>query len=88
MRTTGIVAALLLAVSLFTPGQGWGDELSESYFPLKEGMRWEYNVISDQGATKKLLITNLAPREVKRHQSDAPEMGVGRSDFYRVNETG
>jgi hypothetical protein len=64
MRTTGIVAALLLAVSLFTPGQGWGDELNEAYFPLKEGMRWEYNVISDQGATKKLLITNLAPREV------------------------
>ena len=39
MRTTGIVAALLFAVSLLTPGQGWGDELSESYFPLKEGMR-------------------------------------------------
>ena len=66
MRTTGIVAALLLAVSLFTPGHGRCDELSESYFPLKEGMRWEYNVISDQGATKKLLITNLAPREVSR----------------------
>ena len=48
MRTTGIVAALLLAVSLFTPGQGWGDEMNESYFPLKEGLRWEYNVIPDR----------------------------------------
>ena len=87
MRTTGIVAALLLAVSLFTPGQGRCDELSESYFPLKEGMRWEYNVTSDQGATKKLLITNLAPGS-EGHQSDAPEIGVGRHDFCRVDETG
>jgi hypothetical protein len=53
MKTTGIMAVLLLALSLFTPGQGRCDELSESYFPLKEGMRWEYNVISDQGETKK-----------------------------------
>ena len=65
MRTTRSVAAWLLAVSLLMPGQGWGDELNESYFPLKEGMRWEYNVISDQGPTKKLLITNLARKEVK-----------------------
>jgi len=64
MRTTKSLAALLLALSLLTPGQGWGDDLSESYFPLKEGQRWEYNVFSNQGATKKLLITNLAPREV------------------------
>ena len=88
MRTTGIVAAMLLAVSLFTPGQGWGDELSESYFPLKEGMRWEYNVISDQGATKKLLITNLAPREVSGTKVTPRKMGAGWGDFYRVNEKG
>ena len=62
MRTTKNLAALLVALSLLTPGQGWGDELSESYFPLKEGQRWEYNVFSNQGATKKLLITNLASR--------------------------
>ena len=65
MRMTGIVAALLFVVSLFAPGQGRCDELSESYFPLKEGMRWEYSITSDQGETKKLLITNLAPREVQ-----------------------
>ena len=88
MRTTSIVAALLIALSLLTPGQGWGDELSESYFPLKEGMRWEYNVISDQGATKKLLITNLAPREVNGTKVTPRKSGVGRHDFYRVNETG
>ena len=88
MRTTGIVAALLLALSLFTPGQGRCDELSESYFPLKEGMRWEYNVISDQGANPKITHYQSCPPGSKRHQSDAPEMGVGRIDFYRVNETG
>ena len=91
MRTTGIVAALLLAVSLFTPGQGWGDELNESYFPLKEGMRWEYNVISDQGATKKLLITNLAPREVNGTKVTPRKWELGGSTFIELmkqDETG
>ena len=91
MRTTGIVAALLLAVSLFTPGQGWGDELSESYFPLKEGMRWEYNVISDQGATKKLLITNLAPREVSGTKVTPRKWELGGATFIELmkkDETG
>jgi len=91
MRTTGIVAALLVAVSLFMPGQGWGDELSESYFPLQEGWRWEYNVISDQGATKKLLITNLAPREVSGVKVTPRKWELGGSTFIELmkqDETG
>lgn len=91
MRTTGIVAALLLAVSLFTPGHGRCDELSESYFPLKEGGRWEYNVISDQGATKKLLITNLAPREVNGTKVTPRKWELGGSTFIELmkqDETG
>jgi len=64
MRMTGIMVAVMAALSLFTPGHGRCDELSESYFPLKTGMRWEYTVASTQGQTQKLLITNLAPREV------------------------
>ena len=91
MRTTGIVAALLLAVSLFTPGPGWGDELNESYFPLKTGMRWEYNVISDQGATKKLLITNLAAREVSGTKVTPRKWELGGSTFIELmkqDETG
>jgi hypothetical protein len=91
MRTTGIVAALLVTVSLFMPGQGWGDELSESYFPLKEGMRWEYNVISDQGATKKLLITNLAPREVSGAKVTPRKQELGGATFIELmkqDETG
>ena len=91
MRTTGIVAALLFTVSLLTPGQGWGDELSESYFPLKEGRRWEYNVVSDQAATKKLLITNLAPREVSGVKVTPRKWELGGStfiEFMKQDETG
>jgi len=84
MRTTWSVAALLLTLSLLNPGQGWGDELSESYFPLKEGMRWEYNVISDQGGTKKLLITNLAPREVQGTNVTPRKWELGGTTFIEL----
>ena len=78
MRMTGIVAVLLLAVSLFMPGQGRCDELSEAYFPLKEGMRWEYNVTSDQGANQKINHHQSDPPGCAGNQSDAAEMGVRR----------
>jgi hypothetical protein len=84
MRTTGIVAALLLSLSLLTAGHGRCDELSESYFPLKEGMRWEYNVISDQGETKKLLITNLAPREVNGTKVTPRKWELGGTTFIEL----
>jgi DUF3108-like len=84
MRTTGIVAALLLSLSILTPGHGRCDELSESYFPLKEGMRWEYNVISDQGETKKLLIINLAPREVNGTKVTPRKWESGGTTFIEL----
>jgi hypothetical protein len=84
MRTTGIVAALLLAVSLFMPGHVRCDELCESYFPLKQGMRWEYNVTSDQGGTKKLLITNLAPREVNGTKVTPRKWELGGTTFFEL----
>jgi hypothetical protein len=84
MRTTRSVAALLFALSLFASGQGWGDELNESYFPLKEGMRWEYNVLSDQSATKKLLITNLAPREVSGAKVTPRKWELGGATFIEL----
>lgn len=91
MRTTRTVAALLLSLSLLTPGRIWGDELNASYFPLKEGRRWEYNVISDQGATKKLVITNLAPREVSGTKVTPRKWELGGSTFIELmkkDETG
>ena len=84
MITTRSLAALMLALSILTPCQSWGDELSESYFPLKEGLRWEYNVISDQAATKKLLITNLAPREVNGVKVTPRKWELGGSTFIEL----
>jgi hypothetical protein len=91
MRTTGIVAALLVSLSLVASGPARCDELSESYFPLKEGMRWEYNVTTDQGETKKLLITNLAPRDMNggRVTPRKWELGGGTFiEFMKQDDTG
>jgi hypothetical protein len=84
MRTTGMVAALLVALALLTPGQGRGDELSESYFPLKPGMRWEYTVTSDRGKTLKLIITNLAPRDVNGVTVTPRRWELGGSTFIEL----
>jgi hypothetical protein len=83
MSRTGIVTALLLAL-LFTPGQGRCDELSESYFPLKAGMRWDYTITSTQGQTQKLLITNLAPREVNGVKVTPRKWELGGSTFFEL----
>ncbi len=83
MSMTGIVT-MLLALSLFTPGQGRCDQLSESYFPLKAGMRWEYTVTSTQGQTQKLLITNLAPREVNGVKVTPRKWELGGSTFFEL----
>jgi len=84
MKTTGILAALLLSLSLFTPGHGRCDELSQSYFPLKEGLRWEYNVTSNLSDTKKLLITNLAPREVNGAKVTPRKWELGGTTFIEL----
>jgi hypothetical protein len=84
MRTTVSVAALLLALSLVAPGQGRCDELSESYFPLKEGLRWEYSVTSNQSETKKLVITNLAPREVQGTKVTPRKWELGGTTFIEL----
>jgi hypothetical protein len=91
MRTTGIVAALLVSLSLFSFSQARGDELSSSYFPLKAGMRWEYTVTSTQGPTQKLLITNLAPREVSGAKVTPRKSEMGGEtviEFMKQDDTG
>jgi hypothetical protein len=91
MRTTGIVAALLVSLSLVASGPARCDELSESYFPLKEGMRWEYNVTTDQGETKKLLITNLAPRDMNGSKVTPRKWELGGGtfiEFMKQDDTG
>jgi hypothetical protein len=84
MRTTVMITALTLSLSLFMPGQGRGDELSESFFPLKEGMRWEYQVMSAGGAPKKLIITNLAPRQVNGTEVTPRKWELGGTTFFQL----
>ena len=84
MSMTGIIAALLLALSLFTPGHGRCDELSESYFPLKAGMRWEYTITSTQGQPQKLRISNLALREVNGVKVTPRKWELGASTFFEL----
>jgi hypothetical protein len=86
MRTTGIITAVLIALSLVLPGSVRCDELSESYYPLKEGMRWEYLVISSTSDTKKLIITNLAPQEVQGKKVTPRKWDLGGHIFIEFME--
>ena len=91
MRTTGIVAVLLVSLSLLPFSQARSDELSKSYFPLKEGMRWEYTVTSTQGQTQKLLITNLAPQDVSGAKVTPRKSEMGGAtviEFMKQDDTG
>ncbi len=84
MKITGIVAALLLTIFLCPPGHGRADELGASYFPLKAGMRREYTVTSTQGQTQKLVITDLAPREVNGVKVTPRQWELGGSTFFEL----
>ncbi|MFA4902988.1 MAG: hypothetical protein WC600_09595 [Desulfobaccales bacterium] len=86
MRTTGIFTALLLALSLVLPGSARCDELSESYYPLKADMRWEYLVISNASDTKKLIITNLTPQEVQGKKVTPRKWDLGGHIFIEFIE--
>jgi hypothetical protein len=91
MRTTGIAAALLLCLALLAPGNARADELGESYFPLKTGMRWEYSLSTEKGDTKKLIITNLAPREVNQKSVTPRKWEIGGStviEFMEKDDSG
>jgi hypothetical protein len=86
-----MITALTLSLSLLLPGQGRCDEASEAYFPLKEGMRWEYRVMSAGGAPKKLIITNLAPRKVNGTEVTPRKWELGGTTFFQLmkkDETG
>jgi hypothetical protein len=79
-----MITALTLSLSLFLPGQGRGDELTESFFPLKEGMRWEYRVTAAGGAPQKLIITNLAPRKVNGTEVTPRKWELGGNTFFQL----
>jgi hypothetical protein len=85
-KTAGIIAALILVAVLVPPGPARGDDVDDSYYPLQEGRRWEYTVTSDQSATKKLVITNLAPREVNNTKVTPRKSEMGGVSWYELME--
>ncbi len=84
MRSKVILAAVLFLLALCSPGTGRCDELGESYFPLKAGLRWEYNVTSTQGQPQKLIITNLTPREVNGVRVTPRKWEIGGKTFIEL----
>ncbi len=86
MRTTGIIAALMLGLLVFMSGTARCGELDESYYPLKQGLRWEYNVTTDGGKPQKLIITNLAPREVNGVKVTPRKWEIGGHTFFELME--
>jgi hypothetical protein len=86
MRMTGIMSALIVSLFLGMAGNARCDELSESYYPLKTDMRWEYLVISNTSDTKKLTITNLAPQEVQGKKVTPRKWDLGGHVFIEFME--
>jgi hypothetical protein len=86
MKPTVVLAVLLFSVGLILPAPARGDELSESYYPLKEGLKWRYRVMSTQGDTMQLLITNLARREVQGAQVTPRKWEAGGRSFIELME--
>jgi hypothetical protein len=84
-KTTGILAALIMLAGLLT-GAALSDDIEESYYPLKEGLRWEYTVTSDKSGAKKLLVTNLASREVNNTKVTPRKFEVGGVSWYELME--
>jgi len=81
MTPARICAALMLALLL--PGSAPGAEPDETYYPLKPGARWEYQIASDQGAAKTLVITNLPPRDLNGKTVIPRKWDLGGKVFYQ-----
>jgi len=73
----GVLAGWALGLVLLAAGVGWGADL-ETYFPVKEGFRWEYQVLKtedlkglgDESFNEDFvyIVTNFAPRPLKERQ--------------------
>lgn len=64
MRTR-LIATVLFLLPLLPATDLYGSEAASSYYPLKPGLTWTYNVTSDKGPGGKIVITNLPAKEVK-----------------------
>jgi hypothetical protein len=86
MKTTSIVTLVLLGLLCLLPAKARCDELGESYYPLKQGLQWNYTVLSDKSATQKLTITNLAPRDVAGKKVTPRKWDLGGHVFIEFME--
>lgn len=64
MKPRLIMAVLALLPLLAAPAVQGADS-ADSYFPLKQGISWTYEIVSDQHPTQEVTVTNLTPREIK-----------------------
>lgn len=84
MKIRRIVAALALLL-LPAAHNVQGAESGDTYFPLKPGMSWIYEIVSDKHPTQKIVVTNLPPREVKGTKVTPRKSEAGGSArFYLV----
>ncbi len=64
MRTR-LITAVAALLPLLAVNAALAAEPAETYFPLKQGLSWTYEIASDQHPTTRVVVTNLAPREIK-----------------------
>lgn len=62
---TRLIAVALALLPLLAAHTVQGAESGDTYFPLKPGMSWTYEIVSDKHPTQKVVVTNLPSREVK-----------------------
>ena len=79
---TGLIAAVVVLLPLLHASTLPGSESSDIYFPLKQGMTWTYEIISDKHPTKKITITNMPPREIDNLKLTLRKTEVGGSTTY------
>jgi len=81
MPPTRLIATLILALLL--AGSAPSAAADEPYYPLKPGLRWEYQVTSERGTAKTLVITNLPPRELQGRTVTPRKWDLGGAVFYQ-----
>ncbi len=59
-----LIAAILGLFTLLQATNLYGSEPAGKYFPLKPGLTWTYNVILDKSENRKIVVTNLAAKEM------------------------
>jgi hypothetical protein len=62
---TGLGPIVLLGLLFLPWNYADGSDLTAKYYPLKPGITWTYKVTSDKHDTRKIVVTNLAAKEIK-----------------------